>query len=112
MDFLEIVVQTENSIDVVRWNGSSFSNYPGWPQSWGAGRWIGDSSPLVGDVTGDGLPDVVFTGQVAGSGTDGWVFAYRDAVSRYRASRNRWRWGPAGCRPSPTWIETGETRSR
>jgi hypothetical protein len=73
---VEIIVQTESSIDVVRWNGSSFANYPGWPKTWGAGQWIGDSSPVVGDVDGDGLPDIVFTGQVAGSGTDGAVYAY------------------------------------
>src|SRR5688572_29774460 len=41
---VEIIVQTENSINVVRWNGSSFANYPGWPKTWGAGQWIGDSS--------------------------------------------------------------------
>ncbi|MFN2590376.1 MAG: FG-GAP repeat domain-containing protein, partial [Actinomycetota bacterium] len=76
---VEIVVQTENSIDVVRWNGSSFTNYPGWPRTWGVGRWIGDSSPVVGDVDGDGLPDIVFTGQVAGNSVDGFVYAYSRA---------------------------------
>jgi hypothetical protein len=73
---VEIVVQTENSIDVLRWDGSSFTNYPGWPRTWGAGQWIGDSAPVVGDVDGDQAPDIVFTGQVAGSGTDGFVYAY------------------------------------
>ena len=73
---LEIIVQTEPTIEVITWDGSSFDNRAGFPKTWHASQWIGDSSPVVGDVDGDQSPDIVFTGQFAGQGTDGTAYAY------------------------------------
>jgi hypothetical protein len=73
---VEIVVQTEGRLYALRWNGSSFSDYPGWPVRWSATQWLGDSSPTVGDIDGDGLPDIAITGQNAGDAVRGKVYAY------------------------------------
>jgi hypothetical protein len=59
----EVVVQTIDTLNVVKGDGTVMS---GWPQSLvdrpGAGqRWTGDSVPTIGDVDGDGSPDVVTT---------------------------------------------------
>lgn len=78
-DGLDIVVQTEPTLEVVRWDGSSFSNRPGWPRTWGGGQWLGSSAPVVGDVDGDGRADIVITGQVAGQGVDGYVYVFDGA---------------------------------
>jgi hypothetical protein len=40
---------------------------------------LGNSAPVVGDVDGDGKPDIAVTTQVAGSGENGFVRLY-DAV--------------------------------
>ncbi|MFN2589898.1 MAG: FG-GAP repeat domain-containing protein [Actinomycetota bacterium] len=86
---VEIIVQTEGTLEVVRWNGSTFSNYPGWPRTWSTTQWIGNSAPAVGDVDGDGLPDLVITGQVAGDGTNGSVYLYsRGGVLHPRFPKN------------------------
>jgi hypothetical protein len=37
---------------------------------------VANSSPVVGDVDGDGHADVVVTGQVPGSSVDGSVYAF------------------------------------
>jgi len=53
----DIVVQTETTLAVVHGNGSYVS---GWPQKLSNGSGI-NSSPVVGDVTGDGVPDIAIT---------------------------------------------------
>jgi uncharacterized repeat protein (TIGR01451 family) len=69
----EIVVQTEESIDVWYGDGTVF---PGWPVSWGGGYWLGNSAPVAGDVDGDQLPEIVVTSHLAGSGKTGLVRVY------------------------------------
>jgi hypothetical protein len=73
---LEIVVQTEPTLEVLTWDGSRFRDRPGFPVAWSYSQWLGDSAPAVGDV--DGVPgaEIVFTGQVAGDGTNGTAYAY------------------------------------
>ena len=53
---LEIVAQTAGAVNVIRSDGSSLN---GWPVSLGAAGQDTFTGPVVGDVTGDGLPDVV-----------------------------------------------------
>jgi hypothetical protein len=51
----EIVVQTDNALNVFEGDGTTF---PGWPQVWSlTGQ--GNGAPVIGDVTGDGQPDLV-----------------------------------------------------
>jgi hypothetical protein len=52
----EILVQTDTALNVWKGDGSIF---PGWPVSLGASTWLKNTSPVVGDVDGDGQPDVV-----------------------------------------------------
>jgi hypothetical protein len=55
----EILLESDGRLEVWRGDGSIF---PGWPQIWsaqGQGEWIGNSSPVVGDVDGDQEPDIV-----------------------------------------------------
>jgi hypothetical protein len=70
---VEIVVQTNDYLNVIRSDGSS---YPGWPVALGGNWWLGNSSPVIGDVDGDGDQDIVITVNSAGSGTDGELRAY------------------------------------
>jgi hypothetical protein len=69
----EIVVQTNEWLNVLRGDGTA---YPGWPVHLGSPLWMGNSSPVIGDVDGDGDQDIVVTVQQAGSGTQGEVHAY------------------------------------
>jgi len=66
----EIIVQTEGAVDVWYGDGTPF---PGWPATWGSGYWVGNSSPVVGDIDCDFLPEIAITSQVAGSGVNGYV---------------------------------------
>jgi len=68
----EIIVQTEQALNVFRADGSTF---PGWPVTWSS-RWLGNSAPVVGDVDGDQLPDIVVTTQLPGSSENGEVLVY------------------------------------
>jgi hypothetical protein len=69
----EIIAQTERSLCVWKGDGSLF---PGWPQVFGDNFWKGYSEPVIGDVDGDQLPDILITLQVAGMSEDGEVRLY------------------------------------
>ncbi len=69
----EIILQTEGQLDVWKGDGSVF---PGWPVMWSTSHWLGNSSPVVGDVDGDADMEIVVTSQVAGSSANGWVYVY------------------------------------
>ena len=73
---LEIVVQTEPTLEVVTWDGTRFRERPGFPVTWSQTQWIGESAAVVGDVDGDRRSDVVFTGQDAGESANGTVYAF------------------------------------
>ncbi len=72
-DVPEIIVQTDQAINVWRGDGTS---YPGWPVTWSTSTWLGNSSPVVGDLNCDGQPDIAVTCQIAGSSTTGEVRVY------------------------------------
>jgi hypothetical protein len=65
----EIVVAADYSMYVWRGNGTLFS---GWPQVWGTieSHRIGGSAPAVGDLTGDGRPEIAITSFRVGVGND------------------------------------------
>lgn len=68
----ELVIQSDAGVSVVRGQGDPL---PGWPVD-PVGESQGNSSPVVGDLDGDGRPDVAFTTHVTGSATDGYVHVY------------------------------------
>jgi len=70
---LEIVVATDNSLEVLNARGKPVS---GWPKLWEQYTSLGSSSPVIGDVTGDGAPDIVLTLMTSGIGNDGAVHVY------------------------------------
>ncbi len=59
---LEIIVQTNTALHIVRGNGEFF---PGWPIKWSEDYDYSNFSPVVGDVDGDGSPDIVAIGNVS-----------------------------------------------
>ena len=65
-DVPEILVQTEQAVHAYHGNGTPVD---GWPATWGTtdSHWLSFSSPVVGDVDGDQLPDVLVTSQLAGT---------------------------------------------
>jgi thermitase len=78
---LEIIVQTNEALHVVRSDGT---NFPGWPVIWGSDYNAGNSMPVIGDVDGDGLPDIVVTVCLAEGSfyNPGFVLVYnRNGVS-------------------------------
>jgi len=65
----DIIVQANDYINVTDGYGTPLS---GWPVAI-SNAWSGNSSPVVGDVDGDNQPEIVFTTQVAGSSTNGYL---------------------------------------
>lgn len=68
----EIIVQTNDYLNVMRGNGIA---YPGWPVAL-PGRWAGNSAPVVGDVDGDPEMEIVIVTQQNGSSEFGDVRVY------------------------------------
>jgi hypothetical protein len=56
--FPEIIVQADRSLNVWKGDGSIPA---GWPEIWGPDFQPGGSAPVIGDVDGDLLPDIVIT---------------------------------------------------
>ena len=55
----EVLLHSDGRLDV--WHGDG-SLFPGFPATWGGGRYeTGSSAPVVGDVDGDSRPEIVFT---------------------------------------------------
>jgi hypothetical protein len=69
----EIVIQTNTGLSIFNGEGSSCE---GWPQTLGTNKWLGNSSPVVGDVDGDYLQEIIVIVQEAGSGVSGQVMVY------------------------------------
>ncbi len=67
----EIVVQTDTTLAAVHGDGTYVS---GWPQNLGYNS-TDNSSPVIGDVTGDGVPDIAITTN-QGSGDQGFLSVY------------------------------------
>jgi hypothetical protein len=68
----EIIMQTNDAVNVWKGDGSVF---PGWPVQLGSYLWLGNAGPVVGDVDGDGQPDIVVLAiQNSGNGGDVLVF--------------------------------------
>ena len=55
---LEIIVQTDEALHVLRSDGTY---YPGWPVVWGDSYQLSFSAPVIGDVDGDQIPDIITT---------------------------------------------------
>lgn len=73
---LSMIVQTDETLEVVTWDGEDFADRPGFPVTWSTEHWVSNSAPVVGDLDADGRPDIAFTGQYAGDGVNGSVFAF------------------------------------
>ena len=68
----EIILQTESALNVWRGDGRVF---PGWPKTY-SGYWVGNFAPVVGDIDGDGSPDIAIILTVTGSSEKGEVCVY------------------------------------
>lgn len=63
--------QTSGGLEVWKGDGTML---PGWPVS--LNMWRGNSAPVVGDLDGDGSPDIAITGQLPGNSDGAEVYAY------------------------------------
>jgi hypothetical protein len=59
----EILAQSNEALDIWKGDGTAL---PGWPRTW-PGYWQRQQAPVVGDVDGDGSPDIVVILSVAES---------------------------------------------
>lgn len=68
----EIIYQTEAYLFVFEFDGNTFQPFPGWPQRLSTidNPFKGHSSPVVGDIDGDNIQEIVVT--VKNSGTIGY----------------------------------------
>jgi thermitase len=79
----EIIVLTDEALHVLRGNDGSY--LPGWPVSLPGAMRPGNTSPVVGDVDGDGFQNIVFTLFEPGNLDVGHVHVYnRHGVSHPR----------------------------
>lgn len=71
----EIVIGLTGGIII--WQGDG-TPLPGYPVIWGScyDYWSGNYAPVVGDVDGDQLPDIVIINQLSGSSTAGDVYVF------------------------------------
>ena len=69
----EIIFQTESAVNVWRGDGTVF---PGWPVQLGSNLWLKNGGPVVGDIDGDGQPDIVVLA-LQNSSNAGDVLAFR-----------------------------------
>src|SRR5262249_57309901 len=69
----EIILQPNTAVNVWKGDGSVF---PGWPVQIGPNTWLRNAGPVVGDVDGDGRPDIVVLA-LQNSGNTGDVLAFR-----------------------------------
>ena len=81
---LSMIVQTDETLEAVTWDGQDFADQPGFPVTWSTDHWVSNSAPVVGDLDGDGSPEIAFTGQYAGDGINGSVFAFHADGDRVR----------------------------
>jgi hypothetical protein len=80
----EIVVQTNQAVNVWKGDGSAL---PGWPFALGSNVWVNNAGPVVGDVDGDGEPEVLalaLRGGLAGAPGDLLVFGPDGTLERQR----------------------------
>src|SRR5262249_37329873 len=68
----EIIMQTDTAVNVWKGDGSVF---PGWPVQIRPNTWLKNGGPVVGDVDGDGRPDIVVLA-LQNSGNTGDVLAF------------------------------------
>ncbi len=69
----EIIMQSDIAIDVWKGDGTAL---PGWPVMLPGGSTLGNTAPVIGDVDGDGAPEVVVVAASFGGNTGGQLLIY------------------------------------